>query len=260
MKRNIFINLSNSKFAGEQTARWFSELNLTGLGLKSALVKEQVLAIEKTMEEKHVKLLENPIKNIQFPPPYLYARGSGQISSKRIAIIGSRRCTAYGRKMAFDLAKSLSERGVTIVSGLAYGIDASAHRGALSGVGGTIAVLGSGVLNCYPKEHLQLYEEIVKEGMIISEYGLYSKPLRHHFPFRNRIIAALADAVVVVEAKERSGTMITVGQALQQGKDVFCIPGNLDSDFSAGTNRLIQQGARVIVSIDEFVDEITNRI
>ena len=187
------------------------------------------------------------------PPPVLFARGRLELLSRpAVTIVGSRRSTAYGRRSAEALAAQMALRGITVVSGLALGIDGASHRGALEARGDTIAVLGSGVDLIQPASHRRLGERVAREGLLLSEF-LPGEPARaHHFPRRNRILAALGGAVVVVEAAEKSGAMITVEHALDLGRDVYAVPGALDAPQSRGCNLLIRQGAQVITSPEEF--------
>ena len=187
------------------------------------------------------------------PPPVLFARGRLELLSRpAVTIVGCRRSTAYGRRSAEALAAQMALRGITVVSGLALGIDGASHRGALEARGDTIAVLGSGVDLIQPASHRRLGERVAREGLLLSEF-LPREPARaHHFPRRNRILAALGGAVVVVEAAEKSGAMITVEHALDLGRDVYAVPGALDAPQSRGCNLLIRQGAQVITSPEEF--------
>ena len=187
------------------------------------------------------------------PPPALFARGRLELLLRpSVTIVGSRRSTAYGRRSAEALAAQMALRGITVVSGLALGIDGASHRGALEAGGDTIAVLGSGVDLIQPASHRRLGERIARDGLLLSEF-LPGEPARpHHFPRRNRILAALSGAVVVVEAAEKSGALITVEHALDLGRDVYAVPGALDAPQSRGCNTLIRQGAQVITSPEEF--------
>ena len=187
------------------------------------------------------------------PPPVLFALGRLELLSRpAVTIVGSRRSTAYGRRSAEALAAQMALRGITVVSGLALGIDGASHRGALEAKGDTIAVLGSGIDLIQPASHRRLGERVAREGLLLSEF-LPGEPARaHHFPRRNRILAALSDAVVVVEAAEKSGALITVEHALDLGRDVYAVPGALDAPQSRGCNLLIRQGAQVITSPEEF--------
>jgi DNA processing protein len=191
---------------------------------------------------------------VEQPPIVLYIKGSLK-SSPKVAVVGSRKCSDYGRRTAYRLGKLLSEAGITVVSGLALGIDSSAHRGALKASGGTVAVLGSGIDRVYPESNSHLAELIVKSGgALVSEFPLGMRARREHFPRRNRIVAGLSLAVVVVEARERSGTFITVNYALEQGKEVFAVPGPIDSPFSRGSNLLLKEGATPLTSLEEILD------
>ena len=160
----------------------------------------------------------------------------------------------YGLRSAYQFGYELAKKGICIVSGFARGIDTYAHKGALAAKGKTIAVLGCGLNVVYPPENMELYKQIlIKGGAIITEYPLESKPERHHFPIRNRIISGLSDGVLVVEAKKKSGTLITVEYALEQGKEVYAIPGNITSENSEGTNELIKEGAIPVTKIEDFM-------
>ena len=172
------------------------------------------------------------------------------------AIVGARSCSAYGRGQAMALAKYLASRGVIIISGLAAGIDGYAHEGALAAHGETYAVMGCGPDRCYPRSNIGLYEAIRKTGGILSEYAPGTPPLSVQFPARNRIISGLCDAVVVVEARKRSGSLITADFALEQGKSVFALPGRIGDPVSEGTNALIAQGAGIVSSYENVLDEI----
>ena len=170
-----------------------------------------------------------------------------------VGIIGARDGTEYGKMVARTLAKELSEYGISIISGVAYGIDTAAHEGALLGGGKTYAVLGCGVDICYPAINKKLYSKIQEEGGIISEYPEGSPPLPHHFVARNRLIAGLSDILIVVEAKERSGTFITVDRALEQGKQVFVVPGRITDPLSRGCNKLLMEGASLCLSKEDIL-------
>lgn len=206
--------------------------------------------------DKNSRLYPERLKNIDYPPKQLYCLGNLELLNCKstLAMIGSRNCSTYGEKVAKDFAFHLAQNEVCIVSGLAKGIDAFSHIGALNANGKTIAVLGSGLDNIYPKENEKLFQEIIKkDGLIITEYPLGTKPLKHNFPARNRIISGLSDSVLVVEARKNSGTNITVDFALDQGKDVFVIPGNIYSKTSDGTNFLITEGAIPVLSYRDIL-------
>ncbi|MFH1245230.1 MAG: DNA-processing protein DprA [Candidatus Omnitrophota bacterium] len=199
-------------------------------------------------------------KNLKFiyhPPALLYIKGSIlPDDSIALAIVGSRRATYYGLHNAEKLAFELASRGIVIVSGLARGIDSAAHRGALKAGGRTIAVLGSGLNRIYPAENAGLAEQISHHGAVISEFSPDSPPLRHNFPRRNRIISGLSLGVIVVEAAKRSGALLTANFALEQGREVFAFPGNIDSWTSCGTHGLIKQGAKLVESTEDIIEEL----
>ena len=212
---------------------------------------ESKIKIIRVGDEKYPEKLEN----IYSKPQKLYIVGNEKILNDRtIAIIGCRNCTNYGAKNAYEFAYRLAKKGITVISGFARGIDTYAHFGAIRAKGRTIAVLGCGLDVIYPKENEKLYKEIlINGGAIITEYPLGTEPQKHHFPTRNRIISVLSDGVLVIEAKKRSGTMITVEHALDQGKDIYAIPGNITSDNSYGTNELIKEGAIPVTNIEDIV-------
>lgn len=197
------------------------------------------------------------LKSIYDPPLFLYMKGNLQISNIGIGIVGSRKCTEYGKKVAELLASGLSENKVCVISGLARGIDTSAHNGAIKHDGGTIAVLGCGVDVIYPKENKGLYQKILEHtnGAVISELPLGSAPLKHHFPLRNRIISGLSRGIVIVEAAVKSGALITAELALEQGRDVFAVPGPIISATSEGTHKLIKDGAKMTTCVADILEE-----
>ena len=172
------------------------------------------------------------------------------------AIVGARKCTPYGEEMALDYGKCLAEHGIQIISGMARGIDGAGQRGALNGGGATFGVLGCGVDICYPREHIGLYMDIQENGGVLSEQLPGRPPLPMYFPMRNRIISGLADVVLVMEARERSGSLITADQALEQGKDVYALPGPVTSQLSQGCHFLIRQGAGILISPDDLLKEL----
>ncbi len=204
------------------------------------------------------KLYPEKLKNIYAPPEQLYIIGDETILNKKsIAIIGCRECSTYGANMAKKFSYELSKKGINIISGLARGIDTYSHIGAIMAKQKTIAILGSGLDKIYPAENKKICAEIIKYGgAIITEFPLGTKPEKINFPIRNRIISGLSDGILVIEAKERSGTLITVEYGLDQGKDIFVIPGNITSKFSNGTNKLIKEGAKLVTSIEEILEEI----
>ena len=173
-----------------------------------------------------------------------------------VAIVGARNCSHYGEIMTLRFAEKLAECGAQIISGMARGIDGAAHRGALNAGGTTFAVLGCGVDICYPREHRGLYKDIQTDGGLISEYPPGTAPFASNFPARNRILSGLADVVLVMEAKEKSGSLITADMALEQGKDVYALPGNADSGLSRGCHYLIRQGAGILIDEDDLLEEL----
>ncbi len=220
--------------------------------------------LEKIRETKDLKIItimdkDYPeiLKNIFDPPILLYVKGNiDSLNAPAISIVGSRFCTRYGCEIAFNLSYELATMGFTIISGMAIGIDKCAHQGAIKANGNTVAVLGSGVHYIYPQENRNLYYEIIKNGAVISEFPLYAKPERYNFPRRNRIISGLSLGTVVVEARLRSGALITASFATEQGREVFAIPGPLNNETSKGTNRLIKNGAKLVQTVDDILEEI----
>lgn len=214
-----------------------------------------------TLNNKHYP---EKLKNIEDKPIVLYTKGNKEIlNEKSIAIIGCRNASEYGIKVAEKMAYNLCQNNINIVSGLAIGIDSYAHIGTIKAltenkkIGNTIAVIGNGIDNIYPDRNKKLANEIIKTGgIIVSEYIVGTKAEKTHFPARNRIISALSDGVLVVEAKEKSGTLITVDFALEQGKDVFAIPGNITNSNSIGTNNLVKQGAILVTSYKDVLDNL----
>ena len=196
------------------------------------------------------------------PPIVIYCRGHFEtaLSQPVVAIVGSRRCSTYGRNVAEKLSRELAERGVTVVSGLARGIDSAAHRGALEGGGLTVGVMGTGLDAVYPKENRKLAARIVEQGALITEFPLATPPVSQNFPFRNRVISGLAMGVLVVEGAERSGSLITARLAYEQGRDVFAVPGNITSAKSFGPNYLIKDGAKLVHTWRDVVEELPTEI
>jgi DNA processing protein len=197
------------------------------------------------------------LRTIADPPPLLYVSGTlSPQDDAAVAIVGGRRATPSGRMSTEEIAKELAERGVTIVSGLARGIDAAAHRGALAGEGRTIAVLGCGIDRTYPPEHDALRRSIESHGAVISELPVGSSPQSHHFPRRNRIISGISLGVLVAEAATNSGSLITAKLALEQGREVFAMPGSVREEACRGSNGLIREGATLIERAQDILDEI----
>ena len=224
-----------------QSGEWESELK--------AIEKNNVTIVT-FFDESYPPLL----KEIACPPPVLYVKGNPAVLSEfSLAIVGSRTATSYGMNMACEFARKLSALGIVIVSGLARGIDTAAHTGALANK--TIAVLGSGLLDVYPKENRKLVQMIAKDGAVVSEFPLNTAPLKDNFPRRNRIVSGLSKGILVVEAAAKSGALITANCALEQNREVFALPGKPDDFFSEGANILIQNGAKLVQNIDDILME-----
>jgi DNA processing protein len=201
--------------------------------------------------------LPDLLRAIHDPPGRLYVRGRGDpqlLARPAVAIVGARACSPYGAQVGRLLGRELAAAGLVVVSGLARGIDAEAHRGALEADGVTVAVLGCGIDRDYPAVHARLAEQICERGLVVSEYKSGVEPAPWRFPARNRIIAGLAAATVIVEARERSGALITADFALEEGREVFAVPGEITSALSAGTNRLLQQGATPLLAVRDVLE------
>ncbi len=235
-KRKIFELKSNGQFEKELV-----------------LVEKYGFNVIDIYDEQYPRLL----REIDTAPLVLYVWGDIKILNKMgFAVIGTRKPTKYGVKLTKDFTKGLSDLGFTIISGLAKGVDTVAHETALGNKAKTVAVLGSGLLNLYPRQNEKLAKRISSNGAIISEFPLNAPPLRENFPRRNRIVSGLSKGVLVTEAAYRSGTLITAHYALEQNREVFAIPGNIDSDFSSGTHRLIKEGAKLIDCIEDITSEL----
>ena len=242
-----------------------------GVGPKAA---EAVAAVDESAVEAELALAQEagaavvcledaaypkPLKLIHDPPPVLYVRGElSEADAVALAVVGSRRCTHYGLEQAERFGGLLGRAGFTVVSGGARGIDSAAHRGALAAGGRTIAVMGCGLTNIYPRENIKLFEQIVadRRGAVISELPMQVEVQARNFPKRNRIISGLSLGVLVVEAARRSGSLITARLAAEQGKDVFAVPGRVDSPFSRGTNALIADGATMAADLEDILDAL----
>jgi DNA processing protein len=208
--------------------------------------------------------IDNPnyptlLAEIPDAPPMFYYRGTLLPAEERaLAVVGTRRATTYGREVAYDMAAALSQQGVTIISGLALGIDAAAHQGALDHNGRTIAVLANGIDSIYPSENRTLADAIIaqEQGLIITEHPPKTEPAGRHFPVRNRLISGLSLGVLIVEAGAGSGALTTASLAAEQGREVFAIPGNINRPNSQGTNRLIQDGAKMVLTPEDILEEL----
>ncbi|MEW6201542.1 MAG: DNA-processing protein DprA [bacterium] len=221
--------------------------------------REVQIALEKgvkivTMEDDDYPV---PLRTIPQPPPVLYIKGKWEKTDERsIAIVGSRRCTQYGRDLASEIAEGLAKQSVTVVSGLAAGIDTWAHRGALSAGGRTIAVLGSGIDYIYPPLNKRLAEEIAGSGAIITEFPFGEKPEKRNFPRRNRIISGLTLGTIVIEARPGSGALITAEYAAAQGRRIFAVPGDVKTELNRGPHQLIRSGAALVESAEHVLQEL----
>lgn len=197
------------------------------------------------------------LKKIPDPPFGLFLKGKlPREETYSAAIIGARRCSGYGRQMAEEIGKKLAARGIQIISGMALGVDGFGQQGALEAGGSSFGILGSGVDICYPKRNRDLYDRLTRQGGILSEYPPGTQPLPIHFPMRNRIISGLSDVVIVVEAKVKSGSLITADCALEQGREVYVVPGRMNDELSKGSNLLIAQGAGIITGVDDLLKEL----
>lgn len=232
-----FVHL-RSKFDRDLRCRWFEHKKVNIIGYFS---------------DEYPSFL----KNIYDPPAILYIKGQFPLNGLKIGMVGSRKATSYGKNIAKKIGHELSQERINIVSGLARGIDTASHMGALNGPGGTIAVLGTGIDQVYPSENGKLCDEILNHSnsAIITSFPLGSKPLPYHFPRRNRIIAGIVDGIVVIEATKKSGALITANLALENGKDVFAVPGLITSPQSEGCYRLIKDGAKMVTELNDILEE-----
>jgi DNA processing protein len=239
---------------GEKLSHQFAA-SLRSLDLKKELdliAKYDVWLLSRWQRE-----YPSALAGTQGPPPLLYVRGAfAESDAHAVAIVGSRNCTSYGRRMAERMAAHLARAGVTVISGLARGIDGAAHTGALNAGGRTIAVLAGGLANIYPPEHADLAQRVTKSGCLISETPMTFMPMPGMFPARNRIISGLARGVVVIEAGEKSGALITAQHAGEQGRELFAVPANADNPASAGSLRLLRDGARLVRDADDVLEDL----
>ncbi len=226
--------------------------------------EEKIISGMEKMKKKNIRFISNEnelypdrFKKIADYPYGIYLRGNNtEFDNPAVAIVGARNCTSYGKKAAREIGFELAVNGVSVISGLARGIDAAGLWGAADAGGNSIAVMGCGVDICYPRENIELYERVMENGIILSDYPVGTQPLSWQFPLRNRLISALSDRVLVVEAKEKSGSLITVEYALEQGKDVFAVPGRIGDVLSSGCNRLIREGAGITTSAKDILNDI----
>ncbi len=266
------VRLLLEAFGDLKTAWQASPSALRNAGLHAKLVEALVQVRDSVDLESIWQRLENQgihvvtwddktyprrLREIDQPPPVLYVRGELLLEDEwAVAVVGTRRVTPYGRQIAEQVAASLAHSGVTVVSGLAHGVDAIAHQAALNAGGRTLAVLGCGVDRIYPPDHRRLAEHLLEHGALISDYAPGTPPEAVNFPPRNRIISGLSIAVVVVEAGERSGALITAQFAAEQGREVFAVPGNINAPQSIGANRLVQQGAHPLLEVRDLLDSL----
>jgi DNA processing protein len=241
--------------------------HITGLASRDAVLRssEEELAKLESVGAEALSFEDSTypalLRQIADPPPVIYILGKKELLKENsVAIVGSRAATIYGRRTAYSLAGSLARFKVGVVSGLALGIDAEAHAGSLAAGGSTVAVLGCGLDVIYPQQNSDLYKKISEHGVLVSEYPLGTRPEGFRFPARNRIIAGLSQGVVVVEAAKRSGSLITAQLALDYGREVFAVPGQVDSHKSAGAHWLLQQGAKLVLRAEDIVEELPGRI
>lgn len=229
----------------------------------SSEVRAQTEMTMEKLEDQHIDVVtlndENYphlLKNICDPPVCLYVKGKLLGDEPSVGVVGSRKASGYGLSMAKKISSELSQYHICVISGMARGIDTAAHLGALSAGGRTIAILGCGLDIIYPPENRRLMEQIIQNGAVVSEYPPGVMPEPYHFPVRNRIVSGMSVGVLVVEAGEKSGSLITAQMALEQGRDVYALPGNIISTNSRGTNKLIQDGAKLVTSIEDILEEV----
>ena len=261
-----------SKVSSAKELFYINEEKLISMGIFEKF-REKILhhASEREIEELYEKVKRKNVnfvtvlddtyperlRRISAPPYAIYFKGKLPEEKRlSISIVGARECSAYGEAMAIEYGKELARNGVQIISGMARGIDGFGQWSALEAGGTSYAVLGCGPDICYPRENYKLYERLNVQGGILSEYPVGVEPLRQHFPARNRIISGLSDVILVMEAKEKSGSLITADMALEQGKDVYALPGLVTSKLSAGCHQLIKQGAGILTSPKELLEDL----
>ncbi|MFX0549085.1 DNA-processing protein DprA [Hathewaya histolytica] len=230
--------------------------------LKNAYDEEKIYNIQDIMVKEDIKITSyfnkdypEKLRNIVDPPAVLFYKGDlNKINNRSVSIVGARECTLYGENVTEEICRILSGNNINIISGLARGIDTTSHKTSLKENNYTCGVLGCGVNNIYPKENKKIYDEMEQKGLIISEYIPNAKPNSWHFPIRNRIISGLCELLIIIEASEKSGSLITANLALEQGKDVMSVPGSVFSKFSRGTNKLIKDGAHVFTCEEDLYE------
>lgn len=258
---------------GDAPSAWQASPNALGSAGLSKKIVERFIQVRSTVdldalwqkiEEQNIRVMtwsdaDYParLREIAQPPPVLYLRGEiKEEDTWAVAIVGTRRVTSYGRQVTEEIASFLARNGVTVVSGLARGVDGIAHQAALNAGGRTLAILGSGVDRIYPPEHRALAEQMIESGAVVSDYSPGTPPESSNFPPRNRIISGLSMATIVIEAGETSGALITARFAVDQGREVFALPGNIFAPQSKGPNRLIQQGAHPLLKPQDILDAL----
>ena len=267
VKLRLIEYFKESKKIWEADKKLLLEYGFKEMSINKILDNNYKVGLEKYanfIEKNNIDLLlcnsnkyPEKLKCIENRPAFLYVRGKLEnLYGDSVAIVGSRESSNYGNSVAKKISKELADRNINIISGLATGIDKYAHLGALeSKIGKTIAVLGTDVLenNFYPKENKRIFEKILENnGTIVSEFKLGTKAEKYNFPRRNRIISGLSEKIIVVEAKEKSGSLITVDYGLEQGKDIFAVPGNINSSNSKGTNKMILEGAKIFTNVEDI--------
>ncbi|WP_413700862.1 DNA-processing protein DprA [Psychromonas sp. KJ10-10] len=226
-------------------------------------IEENISWIDEA-QNKHIICFDDSrypalLKEISNPPLLLYLHGDYRLlNSPQIALVGSRNCTPYGQEKSYQFVAELAKAGFTVTSGLALGIDGYAHQGALDNHGKTIAVLGTGLNNIYPKRHMKLAQWVSEEGLLISEFWPNTAPIPSNFPRRNRIISGLSLGLLVVEASKRSGSLITARYATEQNRELFALPGSIDNSQACGCHQLIQQGAKLVTNINDIAEEFSH--
>lgn len=273
LSKEEFLNLIRvfkepASIVARENERSLAGVSQVGGRLLSALKKiEKIFNAERELErcEKEgiclINILEDAypvnLKEIYDPPLVLYVKGDiSSFHKAAVAIVGSRLSSIYGEEVARRFASKLAGWGLTVVSGLARGIDSAAHRGALEIKGRTVAVLGSGIDVIYPKENRALFDEVAGRGALVSEFPLTTPPLKQNFPRRNRVISGLSLGVLVVEAHEKSGSLITVRSAIEQGREVYAVPGKLNAPMSRGTNQLLKDGAKLVLEPEDILSDL----
>jgi DNA processing protein len=239
----------------------FNEKDMEFIKVKEYKAKaEEAMKIIQNNNIMAITYVENEypeyLKNIFNPPAVLYARGKLKPESIHVGVVGARTASGYGEAAAYSLSKEMGQKGISVVSGMARGIDSCAHKGCLDGGGHTIAVLGCGIDIVYPPENAGLYERICITGAVVSEHPPGIKPLSFNFPARNRIISGLSSGVIIVEASVKSGSLITAAYALEQGREVMAVPGNINNPKSIGTNRLIREGASAVTCLKDILEDL----